>query len=105
MIDVEAEINKHRNCKDRDKLERLIQEYKSLALQHAKNFAVAGKYNMVAHKLRGICDRLPAPYLKNPPGSTSNAPVKTATITSEEDARISAAWKQKAENTRNNVRR
>ena len=99
MIDVEAEINKHRNCRDRDELEKLIQEYKNLALQYAKNFTVAGQYNMVAQRLRGICDRLPAPYLKNTAGKTSGTPVKTATITSDEQNRIKAAWKQKAGNT------
>jgi len=98
MINVEAEVNKHKACTDRGKLERLIQEYKSLALQYAKDFTAAGQYNMVAQRLQKICDRLPAPYLKNPSGNTSSAPVKTATITSEEDARIKAAWKQRAGN-------
>jgi len=96
MIDVEAEVNKHRNCKDRGELGKLITEYKSLAIQYAKNFVLAGQYNMVAFKLQEICDKLPAPHLKNQFGSTHNAPVKTATITSEEQAKINAAWKQKA---------
>jgi formate-dependent phosphoribosylglycinamide formyltransferase (GAR transformylase) len=100
MIDVEAEINKHKGCKDRDKLERLIQEYKSLARQHAMNFTAAGQYNMVAHKLQEIFDKLPAPHLRKPIGGTSGAPVKTATISNEENNRISAAWKKKAGNTR-----
>jgi hypothetical protein len=94
MINVEAELNKHKNCKDRDKLERLIQEYKSLALQHAKDFTTAGQYNMVAQKLRAICDRLPQ-HLKNQAGRTS-APTKTANITGDENAKINAAWNQKA---------
>jgi len=100
MINVEAEINKHKNCRDRDELERHIQEYKNLALQHAKNFTIAGQYNTVAQKLREICDRLPAQRLKSVTGKTSGAPVKTVTITSEEDAQIKAAWKQRAGNPR-----
>jgi len=96
MVSVEDEVNKYKNCKDRDELGRLIKEYKALAIQYAKNIVVAGQYNTVAFKLQEICDRLPAPHLKNPTGSTQSTPVKTATITNEEKARISAAWKQKA---------
>jgi hypothetical protein len=95
MVDVEAEVNKHRNCKDRAELGRLIQDYKGLAIQYAKNFVVAGQYNMVAYKLQEICDRLPSPQLKNVVGKPG-AKVKTATITSEEQARINAAWRKKA---------
>jgi len=95
MIDVEAEVNKHRNCKDRGELGRLVTEYKNLAIQYAKNIAVSGQYNMVAFKLQEILEKLPAPHIKNT-GSTRNVPVKTATITKEEEAKISAAWKQKA---------
>jgi len=98
IIDVEKEVNKHRSCTDREKLERIIQDYKNLALQYAKNIALAGQYNMVAHKLREICDRLPAPNLKNVVSHTSNIPVKTAKITSKEASQIDAAWKQKAGN-------
>jgi len=96
MVDVEAEVNKHRNCKDRAELGRLIQDYKGLAIQYAKNFVVAGQYNMVAFKLQEICDRLPSSPLKSIPGSKQGAKVKTATITSEEQAKINAAWRQKA---------
>jgi len=96
MVDVEAEVNKHRNCKDRGELGRLIQDYKGLAIQYAKNFVVAGQYNMVAFKLQEILDRLPQPNLKTPTGSKSGAQVKTATITREEQAKIDAAWRQKA---------
>jgi len=103
MIDVEAEVNKHKSCTDRDKLERLIQEYKSLALQYAKDFTTAGKYNMVAQRLRTICDRLPAPHLKN--ARTTGTSVKTATITSEDEAKIKAAWKQRAGSTRDGDKR
>jgi len=96
MIDVEAEVNKHRNIKDRGKLGKLITDYKSLAIQYAKDFVLAGQYNMVAFKLQEICDRLPAPNLKNQMGSRQDAKVKTANITSEEQARINAAWRKKA---------
>jgi len=94
MLDVEAEVNKHKTCRDRAELEKRIQEYKNLALQHATNFTLAGEYNMVAQKLRAICDRLPAPRLRNVSGQMSG-PIKTATITNEEDARINAAWQQR----------
>jgi hypothetical protein len=96
MINVEAELNKHKNCKERDKLERLIQDYKALALQYAKDFISAGQYNAVAHKLQEICDKLPAQHIKTQVGKTQNGPVKTATITKDENVRINAAWKQKA---------
>jgi hypothetical protein len=96
-MNVEAEVNKHKNCNDRSKLEKLIQDYKGLAVQHATNFTMASQYNEVALKLQKLCDRLPAPHFKNIPGSTPGAPsqVKTATISSDEDARIKAAWNQK----------
>jgi hypothetical protein len=96
-MNVEAEVNRHKNCTDRSKLEKLIQEYKGLAVQHATNFVMASQYNNVALQLQKLCDRLPAPHFKNIPGSTPGAPaqVRTATISDEEDARIKAAWKQK----------
>jgi len=97
MTTVEVELNKHKNCRDRDELGRLIREYKNLAIQHAKNFVMAGQYNTVALKLQEICDKLPAPHLvKNPTGGRQGAQVKTATLTSEEQARINAEWRQKA---------
>jgi len=96
MVNVEAEINKHKNCKDRGELGRFIQEYKNLALKFANNFVVAGQYNLVALRLQEISDKLPGPPLKNPSGNTSSVPVKTATITKEEDVQINAAWKQRA---------
>jgi len=96
MIDVEAEVNKYRNCKDRDELGRQIKSYKSLALQHAKNLVVAGQYSTVAQRLQEICDRLPAPHLIKYPSGTQNAQVKTATITGEERDKINADWKKKA---------
>jgi hypothetical protein len=94
MINVEAEINKHRNCRDRDELTRQIKGYKDLALQHATNLVEAGQYTTVAHKLQEICDKLPAPQLVKYSNAQS-APVKTANITSEEQAKISDAWRRK----------
>jgi len=96
MLDVEAEVNKHRNCKDKAELGRLIQDYKGLAIQYAKNFVLAGQYNMIAFKLQEICDKLQGPRLKNPAVGAHSAQVKTANITSEEQAKIDAAWRQKA---------
>ena len=96
MIDVEAEVNKHRNCKERPKLEKVIQDYKSLALQCANNLALAGKYNLIIRKLQEICDRLPNLNLKNTAkGHAKHTPVKTATITSEENTKISTEWKKR----------
>jgi hypothetical protein len=77
-------------------MKRLIQDYKNLALQSAKNFTLAGQYNMVALKLQEICDRLPAPNLKVHTDNTLGVPVKTANITDEEQERINAEWKNKA---------
>ncbi|MDR0316613.1 MAG: hypothetical protein LBH97_06910 [Treponema sp.] len=105
IIDVEAEVNKHRTCKDRSKLEQLIQEYKSLALQHAVNFTLTSQYNSVAFKLQEIYDRLPAAHIKNLPGSTHATPSKTAAITSEEKNRIDAAWKKKTGTPHNSGKR
>jgi hypothetical protein len=95
MINIEAEVNKHRYCKDRDELERVIKEYKNLAIQHARDFTVAGQYNTVAFKLQELCDKLPAPHIKIIADNRVSAPVKTATITSEEQARIRAEWRNK----------
>ena len=98
MVSVETEVNKHRNCKDRDELGRLIKGYKELALKHGSNIAVAGAYSMVAHKLQLICDKLPAPRLRSVSDSSHNAPAKkTAAINDEENAKINAAWKQRTE--------
>jgi len=99
MIDVEAEVNKHRHIKDRDELGRRIKDYKNLALQNATNLVVAGQYSTVAQKLQEICNKLPAPQLiKYPTGNAHGGPVKTATITNEEKARISADWEKKTRN-------
>ena len=96
MINVEAEVNKHRNSKDRDELGRLILEYKNLARQNATNLVMAGQYTAVAQKLQEICDRLPPPKLvKYPAGGAQGGQAKTATITSEEQERISADWKKR----------
>ena len=96
MINVEAEVSKHKNCKDRDELIRLINDYKALALKNATDIVAAGQYNMVALKLQEMCDKLPAPRLKNIVPSGPNMPTKTANITNEENAKISAAWNKKA---------
>jgi len=97
MVNVEAEVSKHRHCKDQDEMRRFIKEYKDLAIQYAaKDLIVAGQYNAVALKLQEICDKLPAPRIKIVTGSAHSAPVKTATITNEEQAKIDAAWRRKA---------
>ena len=96
MINVEAEVSKFKNCKDRDEVARQIREYKNLALQHADDMVLAGRYNMVAHKLQEICDALPVPRLKSIPGNTQNVKTKTASITKEEKAKINADWNKKA---------
>ena len=96
MVNADAEINKYKNCKDKDELGRRIKEYRDLTLQHASNIVIAAQYNMVALKLQKIYDQLPAPKLKKTASIPKNQPVKTATITNEENAKISAAWEQKA---------
>lgn len=96
MVDVESEVNKYRNCKDRDELGRTIKDFKNLAIQHAKNIMLAGQYNLVAFKLQEIYDKLPAPHIKIITSSNQGTPVKTANITREEQAKINAAWKKKA---------
>jgi hypothetical protein len=95
-MNVEAEVSKHRNCKDRDELERVIREYKNLAIQHAIDFTMASQYNTVAFKLQELCDKLPAPHIKIIGDNRPPAAVKTATITGEEQARIRAEWRKKA---------
>ena len=96
MINVEAEVSKYKNTKDRDELGRVIKEYKSLALQNATDIVMAGQYNMVALKLQEICDKLPQPSIKNVAHNTSSVPVKTAAISKEEKDKINAVWKKKA---------
>ena len=96
MTGVEAEVNKYKNCKNRDELIMAIKQYKDLALEHATNFVLAGQYTTVAHKLQEMCDKLPAPRLiKYPTGGAPSGPVKTAAITDEEQAKIDAAWRKK----------
>ena len=97
MINVEAEVSKYKNCRDRDELGRLIKGYKSLALKNASNLSAAGQYSLVAQKLQEMCDRLPAPQLvKYPTGGARS--VKTATLSNEEQAQINAAWEKKTKN-------
>ena len=95
MIDVEAEVNKHKTIKDRAELERRILEYKNLAIQNATNLVAAGQYSMVARRLQEISDRLPAPKLATYPAGSTGGSAKTAKITSEEQARINADWKRR----------
>jgi len=96
VLDVDFEVNKHKNCKDRDELTMLIKEYKNLAMQNATDFSIASKYNSVAFKLQEICDKLPAPNIKNPAINKKSVATKTANLTQEEKARIEREWKQKA---------
>jgi hypothetical protein len=98
IIDVKAEINKYKNCNDRDKLERAIFDYKNQVRQNATDFVVAGQFNRIVLELQKIVDKLPAPKLKNVVSSRPNVAVKTAKITSNEAAKIDEAWKQKAGN-------
>jgi len=95
MIGVEAEVNKYKNCRDRDELLRAIKEYKNQALQHATNLVLAGQYSTVALRLQEICDKLPAPQLVKYPAGKTGDQVKTATVTREEQAKIDAAWRKK----------
>jgi hypothetical protein len=94
-MNVEAEVNKYKTCRDRDELGRMIREYKSLAMQHATNMVMAGQYNMVARKLEEIFDKLPDPHLKNITVRPHEVNVKTASISDAENARIKADWKKK----------
>jgi len=105
IVNVEAEINKHRNCKERGELERRIQEYKSLAMQYATNFTLAGQYNTIARKLQEICDKLPAPNLKPHTSSAPKVSVKTVALNNEDKAKINAAWEQRAGNKQGGVKR
>jgi len=95
VVNVEGEVNKYKT-KGRDEIERAIQEYKNLAMEYAANFTVAGQYNTIAHKLREICDKLPAPNLKLHTSSAPRANVKTVAFSNEDEAKINAAWEQRA---------
>ena len=95
MTSVEAEVDKYKNCRDRDELIMLIKQYKDLALEHAANLVLAGQYTTVAHKLQEKCDKLPAPQLIKYPIGSAHTPVKTAAISDEEQAKIDAAWRKK----------
>jgi len=96
MINVEAEVNKHKNIKNKDELTMIIKGYKSLAIQHANDLMTAGQINSVVFKLQEICDKLPAAPLKKIPTGKSGAQTKTAKISSDEKAKINAAWRKKA---------
>ena len=96
MVDVEAEVNKHKTCRDKAELEKRIQEYKGLAFKYASDIYLAGQYNMVVHKLQEICNKLPDPRLKNVASHGGGSQTKTAKISTAEKARINADWKKKA---------
>jgi len=96
MINVETEVGKFKNCKDRDEVQRGVREYKSLALQCSSDIFLAGQYDMVAHRLQEIVDKLPAPRLKKIPTGASGAPTKTANITKDEKIKINKDWNKKA---------
>ncbi|MCL2186292.1 MAG: hypothetical protein FWB86_10640 [Treponema sp.] len=95
MINVEAELSKYKSCKDRDELGRVIRDYKGKALQCSGDIVSAGQYNLVALKLQEIYDSLPAPKLRNPAARTPGAPTRTATTTSDEQAKIRADWQKR----------
>jgi len=95
-MNVEAEVSKYKNCKDRDELGRAIKNYKDLALQSANDIITAGQYNLVALKLQEIHDKMPAPRMKSIPTGSSQAPVKTAKIGKDEKAKINVEWNRKA---------
>jgi len=95
IVNVEAEVNKYKS-KGRDEIERAIQDFKSLAMQHAKDFTLAGQYNMVAQKLREICDKLPPPNLRPHTSSAPRVSVKTVALNKEDKAKIDAAWEKRA---------
>ena len=94
-MNVQAEVDKYKNCKDRDEIGRAIKDYKNLALQSANDIVTAGQFNLVAHKLQERYDAMPAPRLKSIPTGSPNAPTKTAKIGREEKAKINAAWNKK----------
>jgi len=94
-MNVQAEVDKHKNVKDRDDLGRIIKDYKNLALQSANDIVTAGQYNMVALKLQERYDAMPAPRLKSIPSGAPGAPTKTAKIGKDEKAKINAAWNRK----------
>ncbi|MCL2244474.1 MAG: hypothetical protein FWC03_08415 [Treponema sp.] len=97
MINVEAEVNKHKNMKDKGELGLIISEYKNLALQNSSNIVMAGQFNMVAHKLQEFYEKLPTPGLKKIPGNTQGgAQTKTAKISKDEKAKINDAWNKRA---------
>jgi len=99
-MNVQAEVDKHKNVNDRDELGRIIKDYKGLALQHANDIVLAGQYNMVALKLQERYDKMPAPRLKSIPTGSSPAQTKTAKISKDEKAKINAAWSRKTGNAK-----
>jgi len=96
MFDVENEVSKFKNCKDRDEIVWQIKEYKSRALQCSSDIVLAGQFNMVAFKLQEICDKLPAPRLKKIPTGGPAAETRTAKISKSEKKRIESDWDKRA---------
>jgi len=95
MINVEAEVSKYKTIKDRDELGRIIRDYKDKALQCSGDLVAAGQYNMVVLKLQEIYDKFPAPKLRNPASRGPGAPTRTATTTSDEQAKIRSDWQKR----------
>ena len=95
-MNVQAEVDKHKNVNDRDELGRIIKDYKGLALQYANDIILAGQYNMVALKLQERYDKMPAPRMKSIPTGSAPAQTKTAKLSKEEKARIRDDWNKKA---------
>jgi len=94
-MNVEAEVSKFKNIKNRDELGMQIREYKNLAMQHSGDIFLAGQYDMVAHKLQEIYDKMPAPKLRAAAASKPGAKGVTANINKDEKAKINAAWKKR----------
>jgi len=99
-MNVQAEIDKHKNVNDRDELGRIIKDYKGLALQYANDIVLAGQYNMVAFRLQERYDKMPGPRLKSIPTGSAPAQTKTAKISKDEKAKINAAWSRKTNTTK-----
>jgi len=95
MINVEAEVSKYKNIKDRDELGRIIRDFKGKALQCSGDLVIAGQYNMVVLKLQEIYDKLPAPKMRNPAARTPGTPTRTATTTTAEQAKIKSDWQKR----------
>ena len=99
-MNVEAEVSKYKNCKDRDELGRAIKNYNSLALQSANDIIMAGQYNLVALRLQEVYDKMPAPRMKSIPTGSAPAQTKTAKIGKDEKVKINTAWNNKTKSAK-----